>query len=163
MTEEQFRSWEYLLARNAKMLFMRELDTLKRRNSQSSPMPTASAPDLLFPTEAETEPNGHFQRNNVRKSRMGRGTFRLIQNKLLATTTKFSTFQRFKSAKNESNFRRFGSLQNLKYYQENRPRPPHYPLVQPDLAAEMQERPTLDSLELETRIHQYWHTGITNF
>ncbi|KAG7158609.1 phosphatase PHLPP-like protein-like [Homarus americanus] len=165
VTEEQFRSWEYLLARNAKLLFMRELDTLKRSNSRSSPMPTASAPDLVLAAAAESEPSGYFQRNNVRKSRLGRGTFRMIQNKLSATTNKFSTLQRFRStsSKNNSNFHRFGSLQNLKYYQENRPRPPHYPLVQPDLTAEMQERPTLDSLELETRMHHYWHTGVTNF
>nr|XP_053629356.1 PH domain leucine-rich repeat-containing protein phosphatase 1-like [Cherax quadricarinatus] len=165
VNEEQFRSWEYLLARNAKLLFMRELDTLKRSNSQSSPMPTASAPDLVLAASAEIEPSGYFQRNNVRKSCLGRGTFRLIQSKLSATTNKFSTLQRFRSpgSKNHSNFHRFGSLQNLKYYQENRPRPPHYPLVQPDLAAEMQERPALDSLELETRMHHYWHTGVTNF
>lgn len=165
VTEEQFRSWEYLLARNAKLLFMRELDSLNRPKSQSSPRPTASAPDLILAAATETEPSGHFQRNNVRKSRLGRGTFRLIQNKLNATTNKFNSLQKFKSTNNksESNFRRFGSLQNLKYYQENRPRPPHYPLVQPNLAAEMQERPTLDSLELETRMHHYWHTGVTNF
>ncbi|XP_066964557.1 LOW QUALITY PROTEIN: uncharacterized protein Phlpp [Macrobrachium rosenbergii] len=165
VTEEQFRSWEYLLARNAKLLFMRELDTLTRSNSKASNLPTASAPDLLAATAAETESSGHFLRNTVRKSRLGRGTFRLIQNKLSATTSKFSTLQRFRSnaGKHESNFRRFGSLQNLKYYQENRPRPPHYPLVQPDLGTEMQERTTLDSLELETRMHHYWHTGVTNF
>ncbi|XP_068237265.1 uncharacterized protein Phlpp [Palaemon carinicauda] len=165
VTEEQFRSWEYLLARNAKLLFMRELDTLSRSNSKAKNLPTASAPDLLAATAAETEPSGHFLRNTVRKSRLGRGTFRLIQNKLSATTSKFSTLQRFRSnaSKHESNFRRFGSLQNLKYYQENRPRPPHYPLVQPELDTEMQERTTLDSLELETRMHHYWHTGVTNF
>ncbi|XP_045602125.2 uncharacterized protein Phlpp [Procambarus clarkii] len=165
VNEEQFRSWEYLLARNAKLLFMRELDTLKRSNSQSGTMPTASAPDLVLAAAVEIEPSGYFQRNNVRKSRLGRGTFRFIQSKLSATTTKFSTLQRFAStsSKNTSNFHRFGSLQNLKYYQDNRPRPPHYPLVQPDLTAEMQERPTLDSLELETRMHHYWHTGVTNF
>ncbi|XP_064079536.1 LOW QUALITY PROTEIN: uncharacterized protein LOC135196625 [Macrobrachium nipponense] len=165
VTEEQFRSWEYLLARNAKLLFMRELDTLTRSNSKASNLPTASAPDLLAATAAETESSGHFLRNTVRKSRLGRGTFRLIQNKLSATTSKFSTLQRFRSnaGKHESNFRRFGSLQNLKYYQENRPRPPHYPLVQPDLGTEMQERTALDSLELETRMHHYWHTGVTNF
>ncbi|KAK7067965.1 hypothetical protein SK128_013905 [Halocaridina rubra] len=165
VSEEQFRSWEYLLARNAKLLFMRELDTLTRPNSRMSHLPTSSAPDLLAATATEAEASGHFLRNTVRKSRLGRGTFRLIQNKLSATTSKFSTLQRLRSTntKNESNFRRFGSLQNLKYYQEHRPRPPHYILVQPDLGAEMQERPTLDSLELETRMQQYWHTGVTNF
>ncbi|XP_042855961.1 uncharacterized protein LOC122242676 isoform X2 [Penaeus japonicus] len=165
VTEEQFRSWEYLLARNAKLLFMRELDTLTRSNSRCSQLPTASAPDLVTATAAETDATTHFQRNPIRKSRLGRGTFRLIQSKLSATTSKFSTLQRFRSnsSKNESNFRRFGSLQNLKYYQQNRPRPSHYPLVQPDLATEMQERQALDSLELETRMHHYWHTGVTNF
>lgn len=165
VTEEQFRSWEYLLARNAKLLFLRELDSLSRPETADSARPTASAPDLVLAAAADTEASGHFQRNHVRKSRLGRGTFRLIQNKLNATTNKFNTLQKFKStnSKTDSNFRRFGSLQNLKYYQENRPRPPHYPLVQPDLAAEMQERPTLDSLELETRMHHYWHTGVTNF
>lgn len=163
VTEEQFRSWEYLLARNAKLLFMRELDTLKR--PAAGIMPTASAPDLVLASAAaENEPVTHFQRNVVRKSRLGRGTFRLIQTKLSATTSKFNTFQKLKRSNSKSsNFKRFGSLQNLKYYQENRPRPPHYPLVQPDLATEMQERNTLDSLELETRMHHYWHTGVTNF
>nr|XP_027222543.1 uncharacterized protein LOC113814689 [Penaeus vannamei] len=125
VTEEQFRSWEYLLARNAKLLFMRELDTLTRSNSRCSPLPTASAPDLVTASTAEPDATTHFQRNPIRKSRLGRGTFRLIQSKLSATTSKFSTLQRFRSnaSKNESNFRRFGSLQNLKYYQQNRPRP----------------------------------------
>ncbi|KAG0723897.1 Protein phosphatase PHLPP-like protein [Chionoecetes opilio] len=35
VTEEQFRSWEYLLARNAKLLYMRELDTLEKSESSS--------------------------------------------------------------------------------------------------------------------------------
>ncbi|KAK4296256.1 hypothetical protein Pmani_031239 [Petrolisthes manimaculis] len=164
VTEEQFRSWEYLLARNAKLLFMRELDTLKKRPAGITP--TVSAPDLvLAAAAAENEPvSTHFQRNVVRKSRLGRGTFRLIQTKLSETTSKFNTFQKLKRSNSKSsNFRRYGSLQNLKYYQENRPRPPHYPLVQPDLATEMQERNSLDSLELETRMHHYWHTGVTNF
>ncbi|ROT69566.1 putative PH domain leucine-rich repeat-containing protein phosphatase 2 isoform X1 [Penaeus vannamei] len=131
VTEEQFRSWEYLLARNAKLLFMRELDTLTRSNSRCSPLPTASAPDLVTASTAEPDATTHFQRNPIRKSRLGRGTFRLIQSKLSATTKP--------------------------------PETSHYPLVQPDLATEMQERPALDSLELETRMHHYWHTGVTNF
>lgn len=126
--------------------------------------PTISAPDLVLATAIEAESPGHFQRNNVRKSRLGRGPFRLIQNKLNATTSKFNTFQKLKAtAPNIGNFRRFGSLQNLKYYQENHPQASQQSKVQPDISSEMQERHSMDSLELETRMHHYWHTGITNF
>ncbi|CAL4064464.1 unnamed protein product [Meganyctiphanes norvegica] len=170
VTEEQFRSWEYLLARNAKLLYMRELDTLAK-NGEISHLPTASAPDLVMAAKEETDNEissvGHFQRNNIRKSRLSSGTLKLIQSKINATTSKFNTLRSFNSGhKNASSpFKRFGSLQNLKYYQENRPHPTvHHPLMQDrDLTAEMQERPTLNSLELETRMHHYWHTGVTNF
>ncbi|KAK8398764.1 hypothetical protein O3P69_004098 [Scylla paramamosain] len=163
VTEEQFRSWEYLLARNAKLLYMRELDTLKKPETPSI-KPTVSAPDLILAAAAEVESPSHFQRNVIRKSRLGRGTFRLIQNKLNATTSRFNTLQKLKvTAPSIGNFRRFGSLQNLKYYQENRPSVSQQPVVESDISAEMQERHSLDSLELETRMHHYWHTGITNF
>lgn len=142
---------------------MRELDTLKKPESPSI-KPTVSAPDLVLAAAAEVESPGHFQRNVIRKSRLGRGTFRMIQNKLNATTSKFSTLQKLKvTAPSISNFRRFGSLQNLKYYQENRPPVSQQPVVEADTSVEMQERHSLDSLELETRMHHYWHTGITNF
>lgn len=143
---------------------MRELDNLKRPESFSI-KPTISAPDLVLATALEAESPGHFQRNNIRKSRLGRGTFRQIQNKFNATASKFNTLQKLKvTAPNIGNFRRFGSLQNLKYYQENRPQAPqHSPPAQPDISLEMQERHSMDSLELETRMHHYWHTGITNF
>lgn len=118
----------------------------------------------MLAAAAEVESPGHFQRNTIRKSRLGRGTLRLIQNKLHATTSKFNTLQKLKvSAPSIGNFRRFGSLQNLKYYQENRPQPSQHPVVESDISTEMQERHSLDSMELETRMHHYWHTGITNF
>lgn len=142
---------------------MRELDTLKKTES-SSIKPTISAPDLVLAAAAEVESPGHFQCNTIRKSRLGRGTFRLIQNKLNATTSKFNTLQKLKvAAPSIGNFRRFGSLQNLKYYQEHRPQVSQHPVVESDISAEMQERHSLDSIELETRMHHYWHTGITNF
>lgn len=163
VSEEQFRSWEYLLARNAKLLYMRELDNLKKPESLSI-KPTVSAPDLVLAAALEAESPGHFLRNNIRKSRLGRGTFRQIQNKFHATASKFNTLQKLKaSAPNIGNFRRFGSLQNLKYYQENRPQASQQPKVQPEITSEMQERHSVDSVELETRMHHYWHTGITNF
>lgn len=163
VNDEQFRSWEYLLARNAKLLYMRELDNLKKPESFSI-KPTISAPDLVLATALEAASPGHFQRNNIRKSRLNRGTFRLIQNKFNTATTKFNTLQKLKATvPNVGNFRRFGSLQNLKYYQENQPQASQHSKVQLDISSEMQERHSLDSLELETRMHHYWHTGITNF
>ena len=142
---------------------MRELDTLKKPKS-SSIKPTISAPDLVVAVAAEIESPGHFRRNTIRKSRLGKGTFRLIQNKLNATTSKFNTLQKLKvTTPSISNFRRFGSLQNLKYYQEHHQRLPQQPVAESDTSAEMQERHSLDSVELETRMHHYWHTGITIF
>ena len=164
------------------MLYLKELDTISSKASR--PTSSNSVPDLMLAAENDDtsqipppQQYGHFQRNSTRKSRFGTGTIRLLQHKFSMTqndsNNKFSTLSKIKKA--GSNFKRFGSLQNLKYYQENKPglianqrnenkpKPPHYPVVQLNPRGEIQEQKLLDSVDLESRMNHYWHTGVTCF
>ncbi|KAF2357075.1 PPM-type phosphatase domain [Trinorchestia longiramus] len=139
-----------------------------------------------------------FQRGVVRKSRFGSGTARVLQHRLQNGTNKInsplgnpdeSNLSEGKEASPE--FRRFGSLQNLKQYQKNafdarnsdKPRQvtsfnrtqsftslqsvgslsSMKPEAFQNATAEMEERRSLDSVELESRMSNYWHANTTVF
>lgn len=106
----------------------------------------------------------HFDRNPLRKSRFGRGAVKLLQGK-------FNFGIRSKLRANSSNnFKRYGSLQNLKYYQNKNlssqilkfdknswSRSSQY------MKGEMKEKSDYDSGEFESRMQHYWNSGVTCF
>ncbi|KAB7497509.1 hypothetical protein Anas_07131 [Armadillidium nasatum] len=106
----------------------------------------------------------HFDRNPLRKSRFGRGAVKLLQGK-------FNFGIRSKLRVNSSNnFKRYGSLQNLKYYQNKNlssqilkfdknswSRSSQY------MKGEMKEKSDYDSGEFESRMQHYWNSGVTCF
>lgn len=255
--EEKLKSFEYVLAKNAKQVYMRDLDhasklhwlnqqkeALLQKEREILLQHALSVPDLYvasnpqdhhddllqdlekreqnfknfhtqpdhrrFHSDTENEirgthkfekstdsdscPSHRFQRSVVRKSRFGGGTARILQNR--QGNSNRSAAQRKIVSENgnqthSSRFKRFGSLQNLKNYQ-NRLIDSTESLLKsqyfsgsasktnsmfslhsvesfgslrsiPTESVEMQERRSLDSVELESRMNQYWQTSTTCF
>ena len=228
--EEQLRSFEYMLAKNAKMACLKDLDHSSNSDElfdeegmgieENSGMSHAlSVPDLAIvaqreiqmPSDSNTKQvvsrgfeKAHSNRkskftnkqvNNyfARNARFGSGTMRVLRNRLANASTRLqaqrNTLYKPDSNKEPSPFKRFGSLQNLKSYQNRNlgssvSQRPFNGLSSLKKAssngtlnslsslkyipanfnlAEMQEKRSIDSLELESRMGQYWHGDTTCF
>lgn len=112
----------------------------------------------------------HFDRNPTRKSRFGRGAVKLLQSKFNFSNNLFNGRRSRLRTNSSNNFKRYGSLQNLKYYQNKNlssqtlkfdknswSRSSQY------IKGEMKEKSNGEATEFESRMQHYWNSGVTCF